>query len=295
MTDAGSVQTSVMIAAPEITALERAVRASFIGEIEAFKPGNVSFAAAGHKMTAIDFIKSADVSVPILCSPGLGVGRRVLDSVKATRAVVGCNTNLGMLLLFSPLICAAQAAYKNAAELRRNLEITLGSLTNSDTEQIYAAIRLADPGGLGDVEQGDVRLAPTTTLIEAMNMASPYDLIAMQYCNHFDEVFGLGLNNIKCFVKRWNSVKWATVACYMSYLAAMPDSHIGRKFGADIAEQIKIKSGGVAKTFTRSPDPKACIGLLKELDDELKNNNYNPGACADLTAASLLVYNLTRD
>jgi len=33
--------------------------------------------------------------------------------------------------------------------------------------------------------------------------------------------------------------------------------------------------------------------LLQSFDGELKTKNYNPGTSADLTAASLLVYNLT--
>ena len=87
--------------------IESAVLASFKGEVEAFKPGNVSAYVEGHDMTVKDFIVSAEVSAPLLCQSEAGLGPRVLDSVMATRSAVGCNTNLGMLLLFAPLIMAA--------------------------------------------------------------------------------------------------------------------------------------------------------------------------------------------
>jgi len=78
----------------------------------------------------------------------------------------------------------------------------------------------------------------------------------------------------------------------LNYLSVMPDSHFERKFGPEIAKQIKIKSGVIAKAFNK--DPEKSIGLLQDFDKQLKIKNYNPGTSADLTAASLLVYNLTR-
>ena len=103
-------------------ALEKIVMASFFGELEAFKPGNVSFYANGHNMTVDDFQKSAEASVPILCEINSSLGQRILNSVCATKDVVGCNTNLGMLLLFAPLIMAAEAGFRDRSELQKNLE-----------------------------------------------------------------------------------------------------------------------------------------------------------------------------
>ena len=80
--------------------LEPVVRDSFLCEINALKPGNVSQYADGHGMTYSDFVHSADVCTPILCDDKLTVGERVLKSVELTKAEVGCNTNLGMLLLY---------------------------------------------------------------------------------------------------------------------------------------------------------------------------------------------------
>ncbi len=266
--------------------------ASFVGELEALKPGNVSTYADGHDMTTSDFLVSAEVSVPLLCQANGSLGLRVLESVKATREAVACNTNLGMLLLFAPIVMAAESDFNNIDGLRRNLEITLSSLTQSDADQVYEAIRIANPGGLGSVNTQDVNNKPDCSLISAMELASQRDSIALQYTNNFNEVFKLGLATIKYFDKRWNSVKWSVVSCYLTYMSSMVDSHIERKFGCQIAEQIKIKSGVIAEKFNSSPEPESGIGLLQGFDKELKAKNYNPGTSADLTAASLLVYNL---
>ncbi len=273
--------------------LENAVMASFLGELEAFKPGNVSLYADGHDMTVVDFQKSAKVSVPLLCDVNSSFGQRILDSVFATQEAVGCNTNLGMLLLFTPIIMAAESGFKDSNELHKNLENTLSSITQTDTEQVFEAISLARPGGLGSVNSHDVNKKPDCSLLEAMELASHRDSVALQYVNNFREIFNMGLVDIKNFEKRWNSVKWSTVSCYLNFMSSMADSHIERKFGRKKAEKIKITSRGIADSFNSTSDPEKIIGLLKSFDEELKTKNYNPGTSADLTAASLLVYNLT--
>ncbi|MDX1519869.1 MAG: triphosphoribosyl-dephospho-CoA synthase, partial [Gammaproteobacteria bacterium] len=80
--------------------LARCVYDCFITDIEALKPGNVSRYADGHGMQYADFVKSAELSTPVLCKRELPVGHRISASVKAVIEEVGCNTNLGLLLLF---------------------------------------------------------------------------------------------------------------------------------------------------------------------------------------------------
>ncbi len=275
-------------------AIEAAVMASFAGEIEAYKPGNVSVYAEGHDMTVKDFITSAEVSTPLLCQSGTSLGKRILASVKATKKAVGCNTNLGMLLLFAPIVMAAESDFKDVNSLRRNLEIILSSLTHSDAEQVFEAIRIAKPGGLGSVDSQDVNDVPECSLIDAMMLASNKDTVALQYVNNFAEIFDKGFSTIKHFEKSWNSVKWSTVSCYLMFMSSIADSHIRRKYDESLAEIIRIKSETIAEKFHKALDPNEEIELIKRFDEELKADNYNPGTSADLTAASLLVYNLSR-
>src|ERR1700761_5786289 len=89
--------------------LERA-RAAFLEacalDVATPKPGNVSAQSPGHGMTADQFVASAHASLDALFTPGARVGQRILDAITRTRAVAGCNTNLGIVLLVAPLAAA---------------------------------------------------------------------------------------------------------------------------------------------------------------------------------------------
>ena len=79
--------------------LQRAYLEACEAELQAFKPGNVSVHAEGHGMTVNDFRLSARASAPHLSDPTLGLGEKIYHAVAATKAAVGCNTNLGIVLL----------------------------------------------------------------------------------------------------------------------------------------------------------------------------------------------------
>lgn len=267
--------------------------ASFTGEIEAFKPGNVSVYADGHNMTVADFITSANLVAPIICDKRLPAGERIYQSIKATREAVACNTNLGMVLLFVPIILAAeQCKDMSRPVLQHQLKQVMASFTEDDAAQLFSAISLAAPGGLGTPNEYDVNHAPDCSVLTAMRSAASRDLIALQYVSDFKAVLDIGPRVIKHFAKRWNSVEWATVASYLSYLAKFNDSHIERKFGHNVANDIRKKGEDVLTQFASLPDPEIATDMLGRLDSELKEKRINPGTSADLTAASLLVYNL---
>jgi triphosphoribosyl-dephospho-CoA synthase len=272
--------------------LERLVKNSFLGEITALKPGNVSRYADGHGMTSADFVESADITSPILCDDTLSLGERIFFSVEATMEKVGCNTNLGMILLFVPIIKAYESN-SNGTYLQKDLEVVLNSMNKADAQLVFQAISLANPGGLGRVDKHDVKYSPDISLLEAMSSAAERDYIAKQYISVFADVHKLGLNCLVEFDKRWNSVEWATVACYLTYLVSFPDSHIRRKFGDEIAKQVQDRTVRVFEQFKNNNNPADSKSKLLEYDRELKVSNINPGTSADLTAASLLLYGLT--
>lgn len=271
--------------------IETVVHASFINEINALKPGNVSRYGAAHGMTYSDFVLSADLTTPVLCDRSLRPGKRVLESVRLTREALGCNTNLGMLLLFSPIIKSYETN-SNTRYLQNSIKNTLTSLDRRDAEYIYAAIRLANPGGLGKVAEHDVKFSPNISLLDAMNLASDGDLVARQYVSAFAEVFEVGVSCLGEYDKRWNSVEWATVACYLSFMSCFPDSHVRRKFGESLASQVQERAVHLCERFKNKKNPATAKSELLEFDRELKDSNINPGTSADLTAASLLLYGL---
>ena len=282
-----------MIRQSQASVFQDAAMISFIAEVNALKPGNVSQFSEGHGMTVDDFVKSAKLTCPILCDPTLSVGERVLEGVKVTMSEVGCNTNLGLLMLFAPLLRAAELG---VSSLQSNLVIVLQGLDTKDAKCLFEAIRHANPGGLGESEKYDVtkKLEAGTTIQKAMTEAENRDLIAKQYVTDFSDIFSLGFICIEDFAVRWNSVEWASVACYIRLLAEFPDSHVRRKFSLEVAEQIKIKAVPIAEAFQGKDSPEDATGMLMKFDEELKLQGVNPGTSADLTAASLLVYHLTK-
>src|SRR5262249_45375215 len=119
-----------------------------IWEVTARKPGNVHRYCDFADLAYIDFLGSAAAVAPGLeAAASRPVGDTVLDAVRATRRVVTTNTNLGIVLLLAPL-----AAVPAGEELRAGLGRILDGLTVEDARAVYAAIRLAVPGGMGRVE-----------------------------------------------------------------------------------------------------------------------------------------------
>ena len=153
-------------------------------EVTARKPGNVHRFRDFKDLHFLDFLLSATaIAAPLDRAVEQGLGATVLAAVEATREVVSTNTNLGMILLLAPL-----AAVPRTVDLAEGVEQVLAATTRDDARDAYRAIRLARPGGLGEVPDQDVAAEPTVTLREAMALAADRDLVARQYANGFREV-----------------------------------------------------------------------------------------------------------
>ena len=258
-------------------------------DVITFKPGNVSCEEPGHGMEARDFLRSAAVSAPWLARPGLGVGARIAGAIAATREAVGCNTNLGIVLLAAPL---AQAALLPGpeADLRARLRRQLAALSVEDAAGAFAGIRLAAPAGLGSAPEADVHDLPTVDLGQAMALAAGRDRIAQQYGDGYAEVFELGLPVLQTALAQADGLSEAVQAVYLALLGSRPDSHLVRKYGGVIAEGVRARAAAVACPGKACENPAAFSGALHALDRELKSCGYNPGTTADLTVASLFAY-----
>jgi triphosphoribosyl-dephospho-CoA synthase len=259
------------------------------GEIEALKPGNVHIFADGHSMSAELFLTSAEVSSIPLTDASLPVGRRILEAVRATRLAVGVNTNLGIILLCAPLICAAEMA---GGDLSEKLGEVLDGMGIDDTAAVFEAIVLASPGGLGSADTHDVREKPKAPLMEAMREAAARDRIARQYVTRYADVFGIGLPALEAAIARGESGMWPTVFAYMAFLAGFPDSHVTRIHGADVASRVQEDAAAVRTSLDAAGSEDARISLLMDFDRRLKERALNPGTSADLTVATLLVHGL---
>lgn len=268
-------------------ALRQAYRAACLAELDAVKPGNVHRHAAGHGMSVEDFRASTRVSAAALTAPGAAVGRRILEAVTATRAAVGCNTNLGIVLLAAPLLAAAESAEPGG--LRPALSTVLERLGVADAIAAYEAIRLAAPAGLGRVAEQDAAAAPTIDLRRAMALAAGRDSIARQYATDYADVFDIGVARLRAEAARGTEAEWATSHVYMDFLAAFPDSHIRRKHGEDAAETVRAEASALAAALA-SIGGDARRRALLDFDLSLKRRGFNPGSSADLSVASLLAF-----
>ena len=270
---------------PDSLPLAQAFLAACEDELQAPKPGNVHVFAAGHGMEAKDFIDSAHVAAVPLATPGIDVGARIFAAVEATFARVGQNTNLGIILLCAPL---AQAALDFPGEdLRLGVARVLKGLTRADAELAFKAITRANPGGLGAAPMHDVMEPARVSLLEAMRASADRDRIAYQYAHDFEDVFTLGRSTLLTARREGRGKDMATLRVYLAFLAAFPDSHVVRKFGADAGVLVLAE----ARAFTAALDAKKseeeerAAALL--WDASLKERGLNPGTSADLTVATL--------
>ncbi len=266
-------------------AVAAAYRDACLAELVALKPGNVHVFAGGHDMTTADFEASAQASAPAMGAPALSVGERIFEAVRRTREAVGCNTNLGIVLLCAPLAQAALSSGKGS--LRDRLRRVLERLDVADAEQAFAAIRMTEPGGLGAAPQHDVRAPPTVSLAVAMAAAADRDRIAAQYAGGFADIFDLGLPCLRAGLTRWRSERWATTATYLGFLARLPDSHVARKYGIERAESICAKARPYLERLDEAEDTEQLVPALLAFDQELKAAGLNPGTSADLAVGCL--------
>jgi triphosphoribosyl-dephospho-CoA synthase len=285
-------------------------------EASAPKPGNVSpgrhFADARYE----HFLASAvAIGEPLAGAGTRAVGATVRLAVEATARWTRSNTNLGIILLLTPLARAAlekgdgshfrggPLAFPGAGSppegdskmtpvpfsLRQAVRQVLEATTVEDAREAYAAIRHAAPGGLGRAETQDVAKDPTVTLLDAMRLAADHDGIAHEYATAFEVTFvtaAPALQRARAAGLGWDD---AIVETFLTVLAAHPDSHVARRGGASLAAHISqqaraaLAAGGVGSISGRR--------AIDEMDRRMRDsdNTANPGTTADLTAAAIFV------
>lgn len=271
--------------------LAKAYKTACMAELQALKPGNVHAFADGHGMTIYDFIQSADVTADIITNSDLSLGERIFYATEATKNTVGQNTNLGVLLLCAPIIDAA-LELRDGEMLQHRLNETLLRLTVSDAEYVTRAILLANPGGLGRVDQYDVREIPKVSLLTIMQSAQDKDRIAWQYANEFRDIMEFGLTRYADAMIKWVNPAWSATALYLVFMMQYPDTHVVRKFGLSFSESLRQEAVEFERMHRAAENPKLVQKSLLEWDASLKQRGINPGTSADLTVATLLVSEL---
>ncbi|WP_244816593.1 triphosphoribosyl-dephospho-CoA synthase [Caballeronia sp. Lep1P3] len=258
-------------------------------DVETKKPGNVSVASAGHGMSAAQFIASAETAAAGLFTPRASVGARILDAVRRTSDAVGCNTNLGIVLLAAPLCVALETLATDATHAKHwhaATQSVLASLDIDDARLAYRAIALANPGGLGDAPEQSVHAPPTVGLRAAMTLAADRDSIARQYANGFADVFEAAQ------ALSVADEQTAMLDAFLAFLSRWPDSHIVRKHGAAMAQSV-TRDAAAHRARWLANGRRADTAELDAWDAHLKMRGINPGTSADLAVATLFVALMT--
>jgi triphosphoribosyl-dephospho-CoA synthase len=261
------------------------VQVACVWEVTSRKIGNVhphaDFTATG----LTDFLLSAvAVNTPFADRCGRGVGLAIWSAVEETQAMIGQNTNLGIILALAPLVAAS-----GAPDLRAGVSSVLARLSVEDAECVYKAIRLANPGGLGAAPEQDVRAEPTVTLLEAMTLAADRDMVARQYANGYADVFDFGVPAFADAFAKFGCIEAAVIDSQLRWLAQYPDSLIARKNGPAVAEDVRERAAAVLRLGGLETPAGRAAGVALDRHLRSDGNKLNPGTTADLITACLFV------
>lgn len=284
-------------------------------EASAHKPGNVSIVTDFDNTRYEHFLASAVASRSVFqfaAERGFAISNGICQVYDAgigeiiRRCIVeidtwqhGGNTLLGTVLLLSPIAVGAGIAYEqcgiNVQKLRTNLQTLVKSTTPEDAVNVYKAIAIAKPSGLGKATKLDVNdsnsiskiLAEKTSLYEVFKIAEKYDTICSEWVNNYPITFDVAYPSLKEQLNNSTDINTATIQTFLEVLAAFPDTFIARKTNKKTAARVsqnarKILDLGWPLTRTGQES-------LQEFDRELRqsSNLLNPGTTADIIAAAL--------
>lgn len=223
----------------------------------------------------------------------INLGELIKEAVLQTDKWVDNNTNLGIIMLLTPLSAAAGCSYK-FDELKNNIHQIMLTTTSLDAINLYDAINIADAGGMGEREDLDVGsdkakdelLEKDINLYKVLEISSSWDALAYELTNKMPVSFELGYPT---YMKLKNDfgINKATVQTFLTILSQKPDTLISRKYDPAVSERVRadakiiLDNGGILTPEGRS--------LLEKFDSDLIKQKYNPGTTADLTASSLML------
>lgn len=255
-------------------------------EVLAPKPGNVRPGDPFEDAAVVDFVTSGILTGSILQHADVRpLGELILECIETRARWISTNTNLGLVLLLAPL---AQAAASTDLPIdRAAVQQVLNRLGPRDAEDVYRAIRAAEPGGLGTSDQWDVAQPAPQDLLAAMKFAAPRDSIAAEYSEGFPRVFSFVVPRLQHALSSGMSLRDTIVHVFLETLAEYPDSLIVRKCGPAIGAEASQQASQTLRAWSTGDK----LSELVELDRWLRadGNRRNPGTTADFVGAGLFV------
>ena len=250
------------------------------------KPGNVDRCHDFSDIGFHHFLTSAVSAYPVFRKAANGNGSSgslIREGVLAWQTWNLCsNTHFGSLVLMIPLAIAAGRPGELHFELRAVLEKT----TVTDAIDFYSAFERAkarvvevDNFSLNDKNWQKAVVGSGKTLLELMRLSSKHDIVAREWSTNYERSFQLADRMVEQ-IEIWGQND-GVVRTFLEALAEVPDSLICAKFGLETANQVSGLAGEALLDDT--------LGKAHELDRDLLAQDINPGATADLIAASLFI------
>jgi triphosphoribosyl-dephospho-CoA synthase len=299
--------------------ISRCLELAILLEVSASpKPGNVHRTAdfpetryehflASAVAIAPSFKKAAEQGIRVseerITPSEVGMGNIIKDAVdRMRRSQSGGNTLLGAVILLAPIAAAAGMVTNqwSLRRLRKNIKTIVESTTSDDAVDVYDAIAVVNPGGLGKSPKLDVTnpaskgriLQEKVTLFETFKIASAYDSIASEWVNNYPITFDLGYPYFTKQLEETRDINTATVHAFLKILAEVPDTFISRKVGQVKAESVSaeagkvLEEGGLTTPLGRE--------LIQKFDLKLRDpaHDLSPGTTADIIEAILALNNL---
>jgi triphosphoribosyl-dephospho-CoA synthase len=293
--DAGSPQFAALVSRLPGSCRPRgrgwSAAAASILEASAPKPGNVHPAAEFPDLSHAELVAAGLAIAPAMeRAAEVPLGRTILAAVTAARSVTRSNANLGIVLAIAPLAAVPDACTDVAGPTRHTaaspaaVAEVLERLGPADAADVWQAIRLAQPGGMGQSGEHDLAGPPPDDLMAAMRLAAPHDAIARLWADGYHSLVTGLVADLDAAIGRGLPLNDAIVHAFLAQLAREPDSLIARKHGPAVALEVSQRAAAALA------HPQA----IQEFDRFLRSpRRLNPGSTADLTAAAL--YMLVRE
>ncbi|MFW9996383.1 MAG: triphosphoribosyl-dephospho-CoA synthase [Candidatus Odinarchaeota archaeon] len=300
-----------------ITSLEEAVQLACLSELVALKPGNVNRYSDHEDTTIFDFILSSVKLIHPIRSwiekilrnnAGIGLGSAILNTVNYQRQTgTERNTNLGIILVLYPLITSIVLMNKetaiekvfNTGKYNQMLSGKIISLLESNgPDQAYQtvqAINMANPSGLGDSDQFDVKdekiekelSSSGTNLRMLFSKSSNRDLVCREYETGFTFILERVLPELEVHIAKQGLIHGIEIT-FLMMLSWEPDTHVIRRHGHQKALEVQTRATTILNAGNSSKE------TLVNLDRELKSRKINPGTMADLLVGGLFLFFLKK-
>jgi triphosphoribosyl-dephospho-CoA synthase len=221
------------------------------------------------------------------------LGKLIKEAVLETDKWIANNTNLGIVMLLTPISVAA-AMSNGIDDLRENINMIMRSTTPNDAVNLYDAINIAEAGGMGERDDLDVGsdsakeqlIDKGINMFDVLDLSAQWDMLAFELTRTMPIAFEIGYPAFNG-VKESDGINNATVQTFLTILSIYPDTLIARKYGVEAAQ--KVSEDAIAIMAENGILTENGRHMVNDFDTQLIEKDMNPGTTADLTASSIMI------